>query len=140
MAISVSRITGRQEQISQLLMGHLTAEQCIGCLKIMEYQVFWLYFLKLSLFFCFLGPNPQHMEVPRLGVKSDLQLLAYTIATAVQDPSLICDLHHSSQQCRILNQLSERGQGSNLKPHSFSSHLFLLCQDRNSLGVLAITL
>ena len=23
-------------------------------------------------FFCFLGPHPQHMEVPRLGVKSEL--------------------------------------------------------------------
>ena len=28
----------------------------------------------------FLGPHPQHMEVPRLGVKSELQLLAYTAA------------------------------------------------------------
>ena len=32
--------------------------------------------------FCFLGPNPRHMEVPGLGVKSELQLLAYTTATA----------------------------------------------------------
>ena len=33
------------------------------------------------------------MEVPRLGVK--LELLAYTTATATQDPSCIWDLHHS---------------------------------------------
>ena len=46
----------------------------------------------------FLGPQVQHMEVPRLGVKLELQLLAYAIATATQDLSLICDLHHSSQQ------------------------------------------
>ena len=26
--------------------------------------------------FSFLGPRPQHMEVPRLGVESELQLLA----------------------------------------------------------------
>ena len=32
-----------------------------------------------------------HMEVPRLGVKLELQLLAYTTATAMQDPSYICD-------------------------------------------------
>ena len=32
---------------------------------------------------------------------------AYTTATATLDPSHICDLHHSSQQCRILNLLSE---------------------------------
>ena len=47
------------------------------------------------------------MEVPRLGVKSELQLLAYTTATATQDQSHACDLHHSSWQCRILNPLSK---------------------------------
>ena len=44
-------------------------------------------------------------EVPRLGVKSELQLPAYTTATAMQDPSRIYDLHHSSWQCCILNLL-----------------------------------
>ena len=33
-------------------------------------------------FFCFLGQHPRHVEVPRLGVESELQLLAYTAATA----------------------------------------------------------
>ena len=48
------------------------------------------------------------MEVPpRLGVKSELQLLVYAIATAMQDPSHICDLHYSSQQHKILDLLSE---------------------------------
>ena len=47
------------------------------------------------------------MEVPRLGVKLELQLLVYTTATAMQDPSRIGNLHHSSRQCRILNPLSE---------------------------------
>ena len=36
----------------------------------------------------FLGPNLRHMEVPRLGVKSELQLPAYTTATAILDLSL----------------------------------------------------
>ena len=58
-------------------------------------------------FFFFLGLHPGHVEFPRLGVKLELQLLADTIATAMQDPSSICDLHHSSQQCQILNLLSE---------------------------------
>ena len=44
------------------------------------------------------------MKVLRLGVESEL--LAYSTATAMQDPSLICDLHHSSWQCQILNLLS----------------------------------
>ena len=45
--------------------------------------------------FCLLGRHLWHMEVPRPGVKSELQLSAYT--TATQDPSHICELHHSSQ-------------------------------------------
>ena len=32
----------------------------------------------------FLGPHPQHMEVPRLGVESEPQLPAYTAATATE--------------------------------------------------------
>ena len=47
------------------------------------------------------------MEVPRLGVELELQLLAYTIATARQDPSHVCDPHLSSWQCWILNPLSK---------------------------------
>ena len=72
---------------------------------------FWIF---VYLFvFCFLGPHLQHMEVPRLGVQSELLLPASTTATATPDLSCICDLHHSSWQHRILNPLS-RGQGSNL--------------------------
>ena len=47
------------------------------------------------------------MGVPRPGVKSELQLLAYTTATAMLDPSCVWDLHHSLQQRGILNPLSE---------------------------------
>jgi len=55
----------------------------------------------------FLGPNLWHMEVPRWGVKSEPQPLAYATATATQDSSQVCDLYHSSQQHRILNPLIE---------------------------------
>ena len=58
-------------------------------------------------FFFFLGLHPCHMEVPMLGVESELQLPAYTEATATPDPSHVCNLHHSSQQHGILNPLSE---------------------------------
>ena len=47
------------------------------------------------------------MEVPRLGVQSELQLPAYTIVIATQDPRCVCNLHLSSWQCRILNPLSK---------------------------------
>ena len=46
------------------------------------------------------------MVVPRLGVKSELQLWAYTAVTAMPDPSHICYLHCSLRQCRILNPMS----------------------------------
>jgi len=53
------------------------------------------------------------MEVPRLGVQLNLQLPAY--ATAMQDPSRVCDLYHSSWQRQILNPLREpRDQTHNL--------------------------
>ena len=64
-------------------------------------------FLFFFFFFCFLGPHLQHMEVPRLEVESELQLLVYTRATAMHDLSRICGLHHSSQQCQIPSPLSE---------------------------------
>ena len=51
----------------------------------------------------FLGLYLQHMEVPRLGVESEPQLLAYTTAIATPDLSCICDL----QQHGIPDPLSE---------------------------------
>ena len=58
-------------------------------------------------FLIFLRPYLWHMEVPRLGVEWELQLPAYATATATPDLSCICNLHHSSRQRRIFNQLSE---------------------------------
>ena len=54
------------------------------------------------------------MEVLRLGVKLELQLLAYATATAMQDPSCVCDIHHSSQQCWIPDPLSEARDGTHI--------------------------
>ena len=47
------------------------------------------------------------MEVPRLGVEPQLKLPAYTTAMASWDLSLVCHLHHSSWQSRILKALSK---------------------------------
>ena len=58
-------------------------------------------------FFFFLGLYLHHIEVPRPGIESDLQFLAYTTATATQEPSHIFNQHDSSGQCRIFNPLSE---------------------------------
>ena len=54
------------------------------------------------------------MEVPRLGVETELQLLADTTATAARDPSCVCDLYHSSWQCWVLNPLSEPMDGTHI--------------------------
>ena len=51
-------------------------------------------------FFFFLGLNPWHMAVPRLGFKSELHPQA--TATAIRDLSLVFDLHHNSWQRWIL--------------------------------------
>ena len=59
-----------------------------------------LYILFYYLFILWL--HLPHMEVPRLDVEYELQLPAYTTGIAMQDLSRICNLHHSSRQCRIL--------------------------------------
>ena len=92
-------------------------------------------FLFLSLFLS-LGPHPWHMEVPRLWVESELQLPAYTIATAMPDLSCVCHLHHSSWQRQILNPLSRPGIESissrilfwvcNLLNYNRNSHLVFI--------------
>ena len=73
-----------------------------------KFSFFFLFFL-----FAFLQPHLQHMEVLypgtrghtklELGVKSEPELQAHATATATQDPSHICDLLCSLQQCQILN-------------------------------------
>ena len=49
------------------------------------------------------------MDVPRLGVESELQLPAYVTVTArgTPDPRHVCNLYHNSRQHQILNPLSE---------------------------------
>ena len=67
--------------------------------------------------FCLLfrsHPRARHMEVQARG-QIRATMPAYTTATATQDPSCVCDLHHSSWQCQIFNPLSEaRNQTRNL--------------------------
>ena len=66
-------------------------------------------------FFHFLGLHLQHVEVPRRGVESELQLPAYTTATATRDPSP-----------------TEQGQGLNPCPHGYWSGSIPLSRDGNS--------
>ena len=90
-------------------------------------------------------------KFPGKGSKSELQLwptprpqqhriqttsATYTVAIATWDPSCTCNLHHSLQQCQILNPLSEArdrtlilmdtSQVRNLLHHNGNSLQFLL--------------
>ena len=61
----------------------------------------------VCMYFCFLRLHPRHLEVPRLGVKLELQLPVTATATAKWDPGCVRDLEHSSWQHQILNPLSK---------------------------------
>ena len=64
-----------------------------------------MYIIYIYVFF--LGLHLWHMEASGLGIESELQLLAYTTATAMQDLSCVCDLRHSSWQGRSFNPLGK---------------------------------
>ena len=55
----------------------------------------WMVIERLCVLFVLVSLG--HVEVPTLGVESELQLLAYTTATATLDPSRVCSLHRSSR-------------------------------------------
>ena len=86
--------------------------QSVVCLFILFNSVFHRaevlknFFLAFILFY-FLEAHPWHMDVPRLGVRPELQLPVYTTATATQGPSHGCDPHHTSRQHWIPNPPSE---------------------------------
>ena len=80
-----------------------------ACTRIQEYSI-EVFFVCLF----FWGHTSGNMEVPRLEAESELQLPAPTTATAMQDLSRICDLHHSSQQHQILNPPSKARDGTHI--------------------------
>ena len=74
-----------------------------------------IFFCLFFLFVCFLGLNPQHMKVPRLGVESELQLLGLHHSHSNMGSKLhrqpIPQLMAMPESCP-----TKQGQGSN--PHS----------------------
>ena len=73
------------------------------CSKIQCFLFVFCLFVFVFFFFLY----PWNIDVPRLGVELEIQLPAYATATATRDPGCICDLHHSSGQCWVLNPLSK---------------------------------
>ena len=96
----------RAEETSPVIELHKLNQVTFGILTLIYV------FIYLFIYFCFSGLHLRHIEVPRLGVKSELQLQAYTTATATPDLSHVCDLYHSSQQHWIPNPLSEVKDGT----------------------------
>ena len=87
--------------------------------------------LVLRFFFFFLGLHLQQLEIPRLGIESELQLPAYTTATAMPDLSHICDLCCSWWEPQILNPLSKARDGTRILMDT-SQVLNTLSHNRNS--------
>ena len=77
------------------------------------------FFSFLSLF---LGLHLWHMQLPRLGADSDLQLPAYTTGIAMLDLSCICKLCCSLWQRWILNPLSEARDQTRILMINLLSH------------------
>ena len=73
------------------------------CLASQKYIFFF------SFFFFGRGAHRQHMEVPRLGVESELQLSAYPTATTKSYPSHSCKPCCMLRQRPILKQLTRPG-------------------------------
>ena len=67
------------------------------CLSVSGFFFFW----------SFQGHTLGIWWFPGQGSEQKLQLLAYTTATTMLHPRHICELHHNSRQCWILNTLSE---------------------------------
>ena len=84
---------------------------------LIEYIYVYIY-----IYIYFLGTYLQQMEVPRLGVELELRLLAYATTIGTQDPSCLCDLHHSSWQLLILNPPSEASDQTHVLMHINRAH------------------
>ena len=79
----------------------------IPCNKHSYFGFPFSFFLFFFFFFFLFRAAPAGHGSSWLGVKSELQQPAYSTATAMPEPSRVCDLHHSSWQCQSLNPLSK---------------------------------
>ena len=82
-------------------------------------------------FFCFLRLHPWHMDVPRLGVESELQLPSIATATATLDLSHIFNQQHSSWRHWILNPPSESRDGTRIL--TVTSQIHFCCTSMHTL-------
>ena len=86
-------------EISLLLSPFYKQRPSLTSLLFFGFFFFFFFFCLLSCVF--------RAAYTACGVELELRLLAYTAATAMQDLSHVCDIHHSSWQRQILNLLSK---------------------------------
>ena len=98
--------------LTQLFKPKISVSYLSLCLPLSLSFIHWQILLILHLkSFSFWQPL-QHMEVPRLGTESELQLQAYTTATTTLELSHICSLF-----CSNIRSLSHwAGEGLNTYP------------------------
>ena len=78
-------------------------------------QVHPHHLIHIFLFFSFfLGPAPVAFGSSQARGQIGVQLPVYTTATAMQDPSHVCDLYHILRQYWILNPLNDARDGTHI--------------------------
>ena len=97
--IKLSKSLGRMFEIFKILLPTFP----YVCSMLLHSLVSVVVFSVFCFCFCLLfRPHLQYMEIPRLGVKLELELPAYAMAIAIQDLSCICHLCHSHGNARSL--------------------------------------
>ena len=107
-SIKQSKNTG----VRQLSFPNSTAK--LSILYLILWSVFHQDKLRTPFFFFFFGRTHGIWKFPGYRFKSELQLPAYTTATATRDLSCVWELHHSSQQGWIINPLSKARDGTHI--------------------------
>ena len=88
----------------QYVAGTAKKKKCSMQVLIVNHTFFFCLFFVIVVLFLFLWPQLPYVEVPGLGVESELQLLAHTTATAILFPGDLC---HTMWRRWTLNPLSK---------------------------------
>ena len=113
MVTSAPLLTGLRPRRQSALSGSLPPSSPSSALFfLLVKETVYILSYKWDFAFFFFKATPMAYGSSGLGVESELQLPAYTTATAKPDPSRVCDLCHTLWQHQILNPLSKAGDGT----------------------------
>ena len=107
-ASEVTDISSQNDLLARTSLSHIIHLGLCQYLHFYQYLYDYRHFANTTVFFFFsFMATLRHLEAPRLDIKLELQLLAYTTTTAIPDLSCICNLCHSFQQHQIPNPRSK---------------------------------